>query len=334
VAERFVFGFDGGQTGTTCLLARSDGAILGRGTGGHLLHLSLPAGRNAMRVAFEQCTSEAWRMAGISPQPCAAAYLGLSGVETGTREAAIAEQIAAETVGAGKIVAANDGTSALAGALLGQPGVVVIAGTGAIALGANETGVQAFAGGWGWLLGDEGSAFDLGRRGLLAAVHAWDGRGPSTLLAVRLQAHFGVDYYFDVKRIIFSSPLDARLFADLAPIVVQAAQDGDSVARTIVSDGAHELARAAAAVIMRLGFTLSTIPVSYAGGVFRAGPIVLKPFAHRLRRLEPRARLVAPALPGSCGSLLLALRACGDLNDAAIARLLADARRRGWSNIE
>lgn len=332
--EQYVIGIDGGQTGSTCLLARRDGLIVGHGTGGHLVHLQTAAGPALLRAAFQQCVGEAWRAAGLDPQPCAAVYLGLSGVESGTAEAHIAEQIAGEIVGPATISAANDATSALAGALLCRPGVVVIAGTGAIALGVNEAGEEGFSGGWGWLLGDEGSALDIGRRGLLAALHAWDGRGPATRLAARLQAHYGVAYYFDVKRMIYSSPLDARIFAELAPIVVKAAQDGDVVAKQIVNDAALELAKAAAAVISRLGFTASSIPVSYFGGVFRAGADILIPFARGLHRLEPRARVTPPALPSSCGSVLLALRACGALDEAAIAAVVASVRQRGWANVE
>lgn len=332
--EQYVIGIDGGQTGTTCLLVRRDGLIVGHGSGGHLVHLQTPNGPDLLRAAFRQCIGEAWRTAGIDPQPCAAVYLGLSGVESGTEEARIAEQIVGETIESARIVAANDATSALAGALLCRPGVVVIAGTGAIALGVNEAGAEGFSGGWGWLLGDEGSACDIGRRGMLAALHAWDGRGPATLLASRLLAHYGVAYYFDVKRIIYASPLDARIFAELAPLVVQAAHEGDEIAGAIVNDGARELAQAAAAVITRLGFAQSTIPVAYVGGVFRAGSAILKPFARSLRRIEPRARVTPPALPSSCGSALLALRSCGALNDASIAVMVACMRERGWSNVE
>lgn len=332
--ERFVIGIDGGQTGTTCLLARSDGEIIGRGVGGHLVHLGSPMGPELMRAAFSQSVGAAWRMAGLSRQPVVAAYLGLSGVERGTPEARTAEAIAAQTIKAESIVAANDATSALAGALLGRPGVIVIAGTGATALGINEAGQEAFSGGWGWLLGDEGSAFDIGRRGLLAAQHAWDGRGPATALADLFQSHFGVSHYFDVKRIIFSSPPDARRFADLAPIVVRAAAGGDAVARKVVTSAAQELAITAAAVIRRLEFTSPVIPVAYVGGVFRAGALVLTPFQRRLRRLDRRACAVPPALPASCGSVLLALRSCGALTDAASATLSAAANRRGWAAVE
>ncbi len=332
--DTFLLGIDGGQTGTTCLIATGDGTIIGRGTGGHLLHLAQRDGPAAMRAAFAQSVGEAWRMAGLAPQPCAAAYLGLTGIETGTREAGQAIDIARAFMQADQILAGNDSTNALAGALLGKPGVVVIAGTGSTALGRNEAGDEAFTGGLGWLLGDEGSAFDIGRRGLIAALRAGDGRSPATRLQTLFQEHFGVAHYFDIKRIIFGSPQDARRFADLAPIVVAAAAEGDAVARSIVRDAGRELATAAAAVIRRLRFTSTSILVSYLGGVFRAGPLVMSPFRRRLRQLERRSRIVAPELPASCGSLLLALRAAGLLTDASAQRLQASARQRGWGDIE
>jgi len=330
----YVLGFDGGQTGTTCLLAGSDGAILGRGVGGGLVHLARPDGQQRMRSALCEAVASAWQMAGLPPQRCAAVYLGLTGVENGTPEAAMAEQIAGELIEADIITAANDATSALAGALLGKPGVVVIAGTGAIALGGDETGRQVFSGGWGWLLGDEGSASYLGRRGVLAALRAWDGRDPPTQLLPLLREHFHLDDFYGLKRIIYGSTLEAPLFADLAPLVVKAAQEEDAVAQQIVTEAAYELALVASAVINRLSFGGDSVPVAPLGGVFRAGDLVLRPFRRRLCRLQPLARIVAPILPAACGSVLLALRACGALTETTIARLVSDAWQRGWAHVE
>lgn len=333
-ARAHVIGIDGGQTGTTCLIARCDGAIIGRGQGGHLIHLAQPQGEATMSAAIATAVSQAWQVAGLAPQPCAAAYLGLSGVEAAGPEAGAARRIAAAVIDAPQITAANDATNALAGALLGKPGVVVIGGTGAIARGANERGDEAFSGGWGWLLGDEGSAAYLGRSGLLAAIRAWDGRGPQTVLQPAVAQRYGLGDFFDLKRIIYGSPPEARLFADLAPLVAQAASRGDRVAALIMRDGAHELAAAASAVIHRLAFTSTVVPVAPLGGVWRAGSLILRPFRARLRRLAPRASLVKPALPAACGALILALRACDCAGDDAIGRLQRDARRRGWANVE
>lgn len=330
----FVIGIDGGQTGTTCLLASLDGRILGRGLGGHLVHLAQPQGAALLEQALAAAVADAWRAAGLTPQPCAAAYLGLSGVEAGAPEAAMAESVARALVITDTIVAANDSTSALAGALLGKPGVVLIAGTGAIARGRNEAGAEAFAGGWGWLLGDEGSAAFVGREGLLASLRAWDGRGPPTRLVESFERHFDVPWLFDLKRIIYARAPEARLFADLAPLVVQAATEGDQVARRVVQTAAFELAGTAAAVIARLQFSSPIVPVAPIGGVFRAGVAVLSPFRRSLRRLEPRAHVVAAALPGACGALILALRASNHDNPSIITRLTRSARRLGWANVE
>jgi N-acetylglucosamine kinase-like BadF-type ATPase len=212
--------------------------------------------------------------------------------------------------------------------------VVVIAGTGAIALGMTADGSEGFCGGWGWLIGDEGSACDIGRRGIQAATRAWDGRAPTTTLVERFANLFQVSHFFDLKRLVYAHSLDARLFADLAPVVARAAHDGDAVARAIAVDAGHELARLAAAVIQRLPFGPELVPVAPLGGVFRAGALIHDPFKRFLRRLEPRAQVVAPVLPATCGSVLLALKMCNRLDAAVIARLSSEARQRGWDSVE
>jgi N-acetylglucosamine kinase-like BadF-type ATPase len=220
-----------------------------------------------------------------------------------------------------KILAHKDMVTALAGASIARPGVVVIAGTGSVAYGRLETGQEMFRGGWGYIMGDEGSAYDIGRNALRAACQASDGRLgtffippseslpyflPSTTQLVKdIPAHFGMKTLRDLHQAIYSSKISRPQIAGLAAVVTAAAQQGDEIARGILATAGQDLARAALAVIDGLGRMIKGIDVYTTGGVFRAGPFVLDPFREMLQRYPVHSAAFSPVV----GALFLALEA-------------------------
>jgi glucosamine kinase len=205
--------------------------------------------------------TEATRLA-AADLPLPSLWVGLSGIDRpGARE----ELLSRLHPLAGNIRLTND-AELIYGALDGGGGVVLIAGTGSIALGRDGAGVTTRAGGWGHLMGDEGSGYDLGRRALQAAAHAADGRGPETALLEALLRHWQVDRPLAMIERVYQSSEKSDI-AQLTTLVFAAARQGDKVARRIVADAAGELALAAIAVGDRLSFPDRRLPLALAGGL-------------------------------------------------------------------
>ncbi len=301
---RVILGVDGGQTSLKCALADEGGAILGIGSGRGILHLAAPGGAPTLRAALSEAVSGAWASAGLPPRPVAAAALGLTGVsDAHTPEAELARQIAREVLGAEQVVVENDALVALIGAHLGQPGIIVIAGTGSIALGVNVRGQRARAGGWGWLLGDEGSAYWIGRQALRAALRAQEGWGaPTTLAGIFLQ-HFNLQELISVKRMVFSADFGAQGFAALAPLAAQAAREGDPTAAGIFDQAGQELGMLAQAVAQQLG---SSLPVAPVGGAFEHFQALSQSFSSWLAAAQPPVKVISPRGSPLEGAVILA----------------------------
>src|SRR5207237_4016708 len=133
-----------------------------------------------------------------------------------------------------------------------EPGIVVIAGTGSIVYGRNAQHVAARAGGWGHILGDEGSGYWIGREALAAVMRADDGRGPETRLTGDVLEHFNITSTSQLPRIVYDRELPRMSVAALGPIVQQAREQGDVVAMRILEHAADELVLAARSVATRL----------------------------------------------------------------------------------
>jgi N-acetylglucosamine kinase-like BadF-type ATPase len=195
------------------------------------------------------------------------------------------------------VVPSADYEIALVGALGQRLGVIVLAGTGALAYGVNAAGETALAGGWGYLLGDEGGGYWLGHEGLQAVLRADDGRGPGTSLAAALLPALGLPTARDLIPWLYhgGTPRTAEIAA-LAPLVLEAAEDGDSSAASIVTRGAHELARASGAVKGRLGYT--DAPIAFAGGLLTQPNLLSTALCARLG-LDALPRALYPPVMGA-----------------------------------
>ena len=290
-----LLGVDGGGTKTTALVADADGQVLGRGTAGGSNAKS--AGEAAARGAIEAATEQAYTDAGLAFQPPRAACLGLAGVDTPADAAKWAPWVAQLLPGA-RVRVVNDVELVLAAGTPEGWGVAVIAGTGAIALGRARDGRAARVGGWGWLLGDEGSGFAIGLRALQAVSRADDGRGPRTALTAAVLERWGLAEPEGLLAAAYRSPFPRAEIAALAGAVEAAAGEGDEVAEAITREAGHELALAAGAVVRRLGLA-APVPGALAGGVLVRGRAVREAMLAALRdeglELAPVKMVVEPA---------------------------------------
>lgn len=195
-----------------------------------------------------------------------------------------------DAVGAAEVLVAGDMVSAHAGALGGDPGVVLAVGTGAVCLGVNGSRLVR-ADGFGYLLGDDGSGFAIGRAGVAAALRAREGRGPATLLVDALDREFAD--VPDFPHGIYSTANPVASIASFSHSVATAARAGDAVAAGIWRDAADQLVTTTASVVARC-FGSDDVAVSYTGRLFDVTDLLLSPYQAGLAARSPAARIAAP----------------------------------------
>jgi glucosamine kinase len=161
---------------------------------------------------------------------------------------------------------------ALESAAGSRPGVVLIAGTGSVAFGRNAAGETARAGGYGPWVGDEGSAFEIGRRGVSAVTRTRDMDAPVTMLTKMIPAALDCPDWDDLMLRIMKNPDD--VFPKLFPVVAAAANSEDSAAKEILFTSAIGLSNLAMIVIRRLGIKGEEFPLVKCGGVFGHSPLL------------------------------------------------------------
>jgi glucosamine kinase len=291
-ARTLVLGVDGGGSKTRAVVADGAGEILGEGLAGPSNPLRVGVGEavGAIRDAADKACAEA----GVRRVEIVAAEVGLAGV----KRADIRERMRAAVaeLGIKTVEVVTDADIALYGATEGKPGLVIIAGTGSNCCGINARGRRACAGGWGPLVGDEGSGSWIARRALQAVARSTDGRGRKTTLVEAACEYFNVAAADDLSTAVYAPSVTNSRIAGFGSRVVEAAKRRDAVARGIVGEAGRELALAAAAVIRKLKMERELFQVAYVGGVFAAGPLILDSLAEEVARVAPRAFLAPPVL--------------------------------------
>ena len=301
--SRWFLGVDGGQSSTAALIGDESGKVVGVGHAGPCNQVSTAESHARFRDAIGGAVDAACQAAGLMEIRFAAACLGLSGGPQ-DKEALVREMIPAEHH---RIT--NDAVIALLGATAGEPGVIAIAGTGSIAYGRNAEGRTARAGGWGYIFGDEGGAFDLMRQAVRASLRMEEGWGHATALREALLEATGASDMNDLLHRFYTPAYPRSRIASYAVLVDDAARNGDGVAREILQNAAQALATYAAAVRRQLFHRGELARTSYIGGVFRS-EILLERFA-MLVQLESDAPVHPPAMGPAAGALIEAYRLAG-----------------------
>ena len=265
-----VVGIDAGATKTRAFVVDRAGEVVGRGAGGGANLHSSPDPQGSIGAALNEA---------LAGRAAEAIVLSCAGGDRKVDRERGREMLATVAPAGARLRVTHD---ALAALYAGNPagcGVVLIAGTGSIAYGRNEEGDEHRAGGWGHLVGDEGSAVWCGLEALRAVAHAVDGRGAATMLTDLLFAELGIDEFADVLPHLYGRPHPAPAIAAATRALALGASQGDALANGILQRGAIALARAANVVAMELG--LPGGPLYLSGGAFETLPLL-----QRLVRLE------------------------------------------------
>jgi glucosamine kinase len=219
-------------------------------------------------------------------------------------------------------LAVNDVVGAWAGGLLASPGVVVISGTGSNTFGVNAAGDSWRCGGWGHILGDEGSAYWIGLSAIKAALACRDGRGTPTAVTARALDYFRIPAIEDVMVPVYRH-FDKAYIAGFAEPAAECAQLGDQVALGLFRQAAADLAAQVKVICLRLGFT-APVDVTLAGSTFKAGEIFTGWLRKDLAELVRDEGFTAPRLPPVGGALWLAARTAGVEHLLSSQRIASD----------
>lgn len=303
----YFLGVDGGSTKTEFLLADEAGKVYShRSFGGcNYGHLG---GAKQFEDFFRDCIGQVAADAGISIEDITYTMVGLPAYQELEETEETIPAAFANILGQGRFWVANDTVPGWAGCLGAVPGIHIVAGTGSIAYGMDEKGNSCRVGGWSLLLADEGSASWIGLKVINTFFRQADGRLPRTALYDIVREHFGIthDLYFtgEVNRDFDTS---RNRFAKAQLLAEKAYLAGDQTMAKLYADAAEELADHARTVRANLDFdTGRPVKVSYFGGVFKAGDVIMKPFTRKLQELD--FELVAPKYPPYIGAVALAAR--------------------------
>jgi N-acetylglucosamine kinase-like BadF-type ATPase len=309
-------GIDGGATKTLAAVLDLDRRTV------QLAHAG-PSNEDAVgtRAAVDALLAvadAALERSGIEQSELDAAVLAVAGTDT----AAIANQVRNARTDAWIVV--NDVVGAWAAGTGAKPGVGVISGTGSNVFGVGGDGRAWRAGGWGHVLGDEGSGFWLGVNSIRAALRDRDGSGPPTALGKAACEFFDAPTIEALAARVYAKPLSKGEIAAFAVRTSELAGSGDVVAQGLYERGARDLGEQIAAVINHTGL-VGGFPVSLIGSAFKAGPLFVEPLSAAVHEVAPEARISVAQMEPVGGSLLLAARACGRpeaIDPSELARLL------------
>jgi N-acetylglucosamine kinase-like BadF-type ATPase len=296
-------GIDGGQSSTVAVVLDEGGRVRGRGTAGPADHVDEAPGSRKLADACAAALARALEAAGLARDTrFEAVHAGVSGFDGGFDGAP-------PSFAARSVRIEHDAPVALAGAVQTRPAVVVIAGTGSVAYGEDESGgTRVRVGGWGYLFGDEGSAFAVARDALAHAM-AQDDRGVRSPLGDAALA------FFDRRdlRALATAALQGRIgrseLAAFARVVHDAARLGDPGATAIVDRAADALADLAALAVGRLRAE-QAVTIGLSGGAFRAEAFAAR-VRTRIRELVPGASVTAARYDPAVGAALLAFADAG-----------------------
>ncbi len=301
-SARYVLGIDGGGTKTACVILDNRKNVIGQGRAASSNRNSV--GDEVARANLTRAIQDALAAANLQTSDIQAVCAGMAGVDR-PAERSMLQGWFIELFPAIPTLIHNDALIALASGTGGDLyGVVVISGTGMIVYGIDGSGQTRRAGGWGPLFGDKGSSYAIGSAALAAIAQTVDGMGPTTTLEGALLDYLDLNMPQALIAWAYSDLSWARI-AELGPLVVECAQQGDPVARAIIEAAAVDLAATVEHVVRNLNLLNEPIAIVLSGGNLLPG-FFSGLVSQHLHSLIPKAQLVRPNITPAVGAALLA----------------------------
>lgn len=299
----YFLGYDGGGTKTECVLTDKSGRVLAQAVSGPSNPLRI--GYDAAFSALAAATSHVLTAAKLDAGQITAACAGLAGA--GRKQ--VVKRVMAflvDTFPKAVVHVTTDLEIALEAAAGTGEGVVLIAGTGSAAYGRNAAGQTLRAGGYGPWIGDEGSAFDIGRRAVAAMARSRDGLAPVTVLADMIPAALELASWDELISRIATQP--DEVFPRIFPLVAEACDAEDDTAREILFTAALGLSQLASAVIRKLGLEKRSFVLAKTGGVHGRNAFFDQALDVLIASGAPKAKIQKLAVPPALGAVQMARR--------------------------
>ena len=316
-------GIDGGGTKSVCVLGEANGRVdtIVQGKSSNILAKPLD---EAKEVIWD-LIKEAMNQTDTKLEQMDTVYLSLAGCGRKNDQMRVYESLRSHFPQSSRIIVENDAMGALASGTWGEPGLVLIAGTGSIAYSLNPSGKLLRVGGWGYLLGDEGSGYDIGKNGMAAVLRAFDGRGEKTALTKSILDHYQLESPEELISYVYGSDHFRELIAESAPAVFRSGQAGDEVAEEIVERAVEDLIELVQTASQ--SFQGDSFPLVLCGGIFN-DPYFRNRFVETAKSRFCHIKFLFPELPPAAGAFLLSLKAAGiQINGEVKDRLQKSWRR-------
>lgn len=298
----YVAGIDGGASKTVALIADGNGRILGEGRAGPSNYHNI--GVQAATLAINNALKRAKTTAGAIGEPDIS-VVALAGIDS-KQDMRTASRFVKNAGIAKRSIVIHDSVAAIHATTKGKPGIVVNSGTGSFAAGINGEGTYARAGGWGYLAGDEGSAYEIGLNAIKMAFRSFDGREGDTELTEILKRRFRVKEIDGLVSKIYHDGFTVEQIASVAHEVIRSARQ-DKVSRRIINEAGIQLGELVCAVAIRLNMTKLRFPVAAVGGNFKSGDYLMLALRSKVRTCCSRARVTHVHVEPALGSLSIAL---------------------------
>jgi N-acetylglucosamine kinase-like BadF-type ATPase len=301
----FFLGVDGGGTKTRFALLDAGRKLVGETQLGTSYFPE--AGLDGVREVLTNGVARIFADAGIDASQLSFAFFGLPAYGEDSNATPVLQSMPAAILRHTRYVCDNDMVCGWAGSLGAEDGINIVAGTGSIGYG-QRGAISARAGGWGEAFSDEGSAYWIAMRGLNAYSRMSDGRLPRGPLHSLINEALNLANDLDLCAQIYGENARSRAeLAQFSPLVAKAAGLGDEAALNILRQAGSELAQLAEALRRKLGYEPGeTVKISYSGGAFAAGDLLLGPFRQALAAACPDFALCVPMHDPHIGAALYA----------------------------
>lgn len=308
----YVLGIDGGGTKTTGVIANEQGKVFGEVTVGATNPNSVQ--QAAIKDELTKVQMMLRDQTGPIYSQVKSVFAGISGVGHPSAKQEMQDIIASSLDTGCEVTIDTDAITALYSGTMGEPGIVQIAGTGSISFGLNHQGNRDRVGGWGYLIGEYGSGFAVGRDGLEAAFLAHDKVKAPTEIHDHIVSHFQLDALPDSIHLIYQAKNSKELIASLSKLVVKATDNGDHVAEKIIRKNGIKIGESITSLIQKL-FTeqerAGHIPVVLTGGLFNRLDLFKTSIEEVLSENHIFAQLITPKVEPVAGAIIAGLRTAG-----------------------